>query len=270
MPTCWSEPTTKSAFRLSLASLVITVIAAASGTALYIVMDSSLALVFGLESLVDFFSSVIVLWRFFAPFKLDDVTEKKLQRREKRACIAISFILVLLGISIISMAIQRFKIGEGEKNDLVGAMIVALFSIPVFGTLTVLKFRYAKELSSASLCKDGICSLIGTILAMALFVDALIVETNPDGWWIDPFIAMMGGFAAIWVGIRALMEARFREQLPIFTLQWWMISRGDESDEVSKENVGPLAQGRHVGMEMSPKTAGSCSNPSTCDIAGIV
>lgn len=49
---------------------------------------SSLCLAFGVENSVDFLSSVIVLWRFFVPHGLTEAVEKKLQKREDRASLA--------------------------------------------------------------------------------------------------------------------------------------------------------------------------------------
>jgi hypothetical protein len=72
-----------------------------------------LRLVYGFDNCVDFRSSAFVLWRFFAPYELDDALQVKLQRREKRASIAISFIFDLLGLSIIVTA--SFVISRGEE-----------------------------------------------------------------------------------------------------------------------------------------------------------
>ena len=201
-------------------------------------LDSSLALVFGLENCVDFLSSAVVLWRFFAPFKVDPETEQKLQRREKRASVAISFILFFLGISIFSAAINDFRRGQDEPYDRAAALIIAFFSIPVFLTLTLIKFRYANRLDSASLYKDGICSLIGTVLAAALFVNIIIIENTPESWWVDPLIALFAGFFAMFIGAKALYVTYTRDKLPIFSVLWWMLSQGNALDEMSGKPVG--------------------------------
>ena len=178
------------------------------------------------------------MWRFFAPFALDEATEKRLKSREKRASMAISFTLIILGFSIIGTAINDLKQGANEPYDLAGAVIISFFSIPLFFVLTVLKFRYADQLSSPSLYKDGICSLIGTVLATAMFVNSLLIASTPEAWWVDPLIALVGGLCAIWIGAKAVIEAQFKDKIPIFSLKWWMLSKGDGDDELSGRPVG--------------------------------
>ena len=235
---------------MSWASLVITLLAAIAGIAMWTNLDSSLALVFGLENCVDFISSAVVLWRFFAPFKVDPSTEQKLQRREKRASVAISFILFFLGIAIFSAAINDFRRGQDEPYDRAAAFVIAFFSIPIFATLTVIKFRFAHKLDSASLYKDGICSLIGTVLAAALFVNIIIVENSPESWWADPLIALFAGFFAMFVGVQALYVSYTAEQLPIFSVSWW--TQGDAADEMSGRPVG-----KNNDLALKPETSSS-------------
>jgi divalent metal cation (Fe/Co/Zn/Cd) transporter len=189
--------------------------------------------VFALENLVDFLSSMVVLWRFFAPSKVDEQIEGKLRRREKRASVAISFILVLLGIVVIGAAFNDLKKGEGEEHDLDAAIVISFFSIPIFLVMTVFKFHYSNKLDSASLYKDGICSLLGTVLATALYINTMIIEHSPEAWWMDPIIALVAGFASLVYGAQAVYTAKVKDDLPIFTLHWWASSQGDGSDETT-------------------------------------
>lgn len=190
-------------------------------------LDLSLALVFGLENCVDFLSSAVVLWRFFAPSQLDQALEAKLKGREVRASVAISFILVLLGIQVIASSSSDMAKGQEEESGKEAAITIGFFSMPIFGTLALLKFRYSKALESPSLYKDGVCSLIGTILAAALFLNALIIHNSPNAWWLDPVIALFAGFAALFYGFYGVYMAKTRENHAIFSLAWW-----NSSDEV--------------------------------------
>lgn len=264
MVSCWRTPTTKDAYRLSWVSLAVTLVAAGAGIGMYVATGSSLCLVFGLENCVDFLSSAVVLWRFFAPTKVNQELEEKLHRREKRASVAISFILVLLGMSIISTAISDFARGEEDPDGLRLVVAISFFSFIVFGILATLKFRYAKALQSASLNKDGICSLIGTVLAGALFVNTLIIEQKGSWWWLDPTVALLCGFGAIAIGIHAVHMARYSDDLPVFTMTWWFLSQGDGTDELSGRPLGPedYPQGKASNMEMSKTHEGGDDNES--------
>jgi hypothetical protein len=211
-----------------------------------------LCLVYGFENCVDFLSSAVVLWRFFAPYEIDDALEEKLLRREKRASIAISFILALLGLSIIVTAGFDLSRGQEVPEGIKAEAIIAFLSIFIFGGLSVIKFHFAEILESPSLYKDGICSLIGTVLSGALFINTLIIDRAPDHWWIDPLVAMGAGIGAIFIGVQAVWLARSKDKLPIFNYKWWMLSQGDGMDEVS---------GRPLGAEDFPENKYANGNP---------
>jgi len=83
-PTWWDKPQPIHAFRLSVVSVIMTLIAAAAGLMAYGPTSSTLVLSWGLENVVDLLSSLVVLWRFYNP----GVTEARLlllKKREKRA-----------------------------------------------------------------------------------------------------------------------------------------------------------------------------------------
>eukprot|EP00529_Nitzschia_sp_RCC80_P034905 CAMPEP_0113473966 /NCGR_PEP_ID=MMETSP0014_2-20120614/18328_1 /TAXON_ID=2857 /ORGANISM="Nitzschia sp." /LENGTH=111 /DNA_ID=CAMNT_0000366773 /DNA_START=142 /DNA_END=473 /DNA_ORIENTATION=+ /assembly_acc=CAM_ASM_000159 len=98
----WNDPSAKNAFILSVVSVLFTLIAAFVGIGYYMTTGSSLTLVFGLENVVDFLSSVVVLWRFFVPGKMTKEREELLKSREVRASTAISFIMILLGLGVVA------------------------------------------------------------------------------------------------------------------------------------------------------------------------
>lgn len=118
--------------------------------------------------------------------------------------------------------------------------------------MTLVKFRYANKLNSASLNKDGLCSLIGTVLAIGLFVTTFVVEKAPSIWWLDPAFAMVCGFAALILGIHAIIIARYVHQLPVFSIQWWLVSQGDGMDEVGGRELQPsdFGEGGRTTIEM--------------------
>jgi uncharacterized membrane protein YfcA len=181
----------------------------------------SLCLVYALENIVDLLSACVVLWRFFAPTTIDDALEKKLKSREDRASVGISYIMVILGIGIIGTAFTNFTREAEDVFTVIDKLIGSLFSVLFFGSIAILKFRFANRLDSPSMHKDGICSLIGAILGATLFVNTVLVIGNPDAWWFDPVVAFFAGVAAIYLGVKALWEAYTVKGHPIFALSWW-------------------------------------------------
>lgn len=154
--------------------------------------------------------------------------EKILIRRELRASMAISCIMVLLGLGVIATSSFDIATGSVKEAGIDAIVYIAMTSVFIFGTLTVFKFRYSTVLNSESLYKDGVCSLIGTILAAALFVNTLIIKSQPEIWWLDPFVAMICGFAALYIGMHSLFVSWWYKRVPIFSLSWWLMSRGGQ------------------------------------------
>lgn len=199
---------------------------------------------FGLENCVDLFSSVVVLWRFFIPGELTKELEDHLQKREERASMAISFILVLLGIFVMGGAFDALVSGSEDETDMSLVLGISFCSIFVFGFLTALKFQYSKKLDSPSLHKDGLCSLLGTILSTALFVNTLIIEKFPETWYLDPAVSLLCGLAAAVLGIQAIYYAK-KSGIPVFSAQWWMVSQGSGNKETE------LAEGQQPPNKLS-------------------
>lgn len=170
--------------------------------------------------------------------------EELLQKREKRASMAISFILMLLGVAVVSAAADDIAKGAETENDLKIVMALAFGSIIVFGAMTAIKFQYANKLNSASLYKDGLCSLIGTVLATGLFVTTFLIEKAPSVWWLDPVFAMGCGFVAFFLGAHAIFIARYVDGLPIFSINWWLVSQGDGMDEMGGHELQPTDFGQ--------------------------
>jgi divalent metal cation (Fe/Co/Zn/Cd) transporter len=245
--TCWSEPTAKHAYVLSWFSVVITALCCIAGILLYVVRiwsmvlfslarelasstvyyimfqetGSALCLVFGVDNSVDFLTSVIVLWRFFVTGELTEAVEKKLQKREERASVAISIIMVLLGLSIIIAAIDDFLAGWSEPSHRELILGLATTSIVTSGTMAVFKFRYSTALCSPSLYKDGLCSLLGATLGAALFFNTLIQDSMPGLWWIDPVVSMLCGILASIYAAYTIYIALAVDKLHIFSKHFW-------------------------------------------------
>lgn len=176
--------------------------------------------------------------------------EELLRKREKRASMAISVILVLLGISVVSSAADDLAGGAEDSTNLTIVMAIAFISVPIFAAMTTVKFHYANKLNSASLRKDGLCSMIGTILAIGLFVTTVVIEKAPAVWWLDPAFAMTCGFIALIIGLQAIIVASCVQKIPIFSLRWWLVSQGDGMDEVAGRELEPSDFGEKVNQDV--------------------
>eukprot|EP00568_Trieres_chinensis_P002645 CAMPEP_0183306272 /NCGR_PEP_ID=MMETSP0160_2-20130417/10752_1 /TAXON_ID=2839 ORGANISM="Odontella Sinensis, Strain Grunow 1884" /NCGR_SAMPLE_ID=MMETSP0160_2 /ASSEMBLY_ACC=CAM_ASM_000250 /LENGTH=267 /DNA_ID=CAMNT_0025469615 /DNA_START=78 /DNA_END=881 /DNA_ORIENTATION=- len=253
----WTEPNSTHAFRLSVLSVVLTLASGVGGCIAYSTTGSSLMLTFGLENLVDFFSSVVVCWRFFSPAGTDAAHEALLQKREKRASVAISFILSMLGVGVIIAAVEDFTHGEETADNLRRIIIVSFFSLVVFGILSGIKFHYAKLLQSPSLQKDATCSLIGTVLSGSLFVNSLVILGESQAWWLDPTVALLCGLVALGIGLRSLYRAYVLQGIPVLSPRWWISSQGDGQDEITGRELTPEDLGDFQENELPKRNGGN-------------
>ena len=242
-PAWLNNPSPSHVFRLSVASCILTCFAAIAGVAAYLSTGSSSVLGFGVENIIDFLSSVIVIWRFYAP-NMDEMDEnypKVLERREKRASVAISFIMLLLAWALSVAAFE--EITEGVKEDDDNDDELLILSIPamfVFIPLAFIKFRYAGCLNSPALLKDAYCSLFGGILAMSVLVNSFIISNDPDLWILDPLIATFVSIACCLIGVRSILK-NLNQGNQIFSLSWWFtdpVTKDDESAEVDTTEKG--------------------------------
>ena len=179
--------------------------------------------------MVDFLSSVIVLWRFYCPKQADPAREALLAKREKRAAVAISLVLVLLGFGIFISAVQHFVRGEdtNEEENQDPLIIIGALSVSIFGAMAYIKFRYATLLSSPSLYKDGICSMIGTILSASLLVNSIIIKNQGKAWWLDPAVALLCGLGALYIGLTSVYHDYVIQGIPVLNPRWWVSSQGE-------------------------------------------
>ena len=215
---------------MSWVSLVLTIIAAIGGIVGFFKADSTLILAFGLENVVDFISSAVVLWRFFCPTGADQEKLAKLQKREERASVAISLTIGLLGMFVFGIGV--FDLIEQDKDqDLDLLFAISFASIIVFGSLTIIKFQYSRKLESESLYKDGICSLIGTCLSGSLLLTTAIIDEAPNAWYIDPIVSLLIGFSAVFYGFQVVIKM-LKNGIPIFLPRWWYSC---EEDDITQE-----------------------------------
>mmetsp|Transcript_30707 Transcript_30707/g.35818 ORF Transcript_30707/g.35818 Transcript_30707/m.35818 type:complete len:274 (+) Transcript_30707:98-919(+) len=238
MPSWWSQPTPHHAYILSCASVLITVIAIIFGFFAYAKFDDSLILIYALENIIDFISTAIVLWRFNTN---EADNESLAENREKRASVAINFVLIALGFFGLICSIDDLTLGYDptSTSDLGVLTSLSFVSFIVFGILASFKLQYGKCLKSASLKKDALCSAIGALLSFTMFFAALLEAPTNGYWWIDPVVAFACGLGALVYGCFGVYKAHVRDGLPIFSCSWYLYNggsgRNDDGLELKNE-----------------------------------
>jgi hypothetical protein len=101
-------------------------------------------------------------------------------------------------------------------------------------------------------------SLIGTVLAAALFVNTLIVQSNPSVWYLDPLVASLCGAVALVYGLQSVLMAKFRDKVPVFSCSWWFNASSTGPDSSIQTDAEVDVVGGSSDLEM--RASGSNNN----------
>ena len=157
------------------------------------ILASSVALLgFGLDSAIEGFASVIVIWRFTGTRRLSEHAEQRAQR-----LVAITFFL--LAPYMAQDAIRTLANGEHPRTSWlgIGLSISSIIVMPLLGNA---KHRIGQRLGSGATAGEGSQNLLCAYLAAGVLA-SLALNAAFGLWWADPAVAL--GIAAI-----ALHEGR--------------------------------------------------------------
>jgi divalent metal cation (Fe/Co/Zn/Cd) transporter len=148
------------------------------------VVAGSLALVgFGIDSSIEVFAAVVVLWR------LQDVAED----REERALKLIAVSFFVLAVYVVVQAVRDFVSAADAKTSAVGIGL-AIASLLVMPTLAIAKKRTGVALNNRSVIADAAETKLCAYLSIVLLV-GLVLDASLNWWWADPVAAL--GIAAL-------------------------------------------------------------------------
>ena len=144
------------------------------------VMAGSIALVgFGLDSVIETTSAVILLWRLRA-----DADRASRERAELTARRLVGACFVLLALYVAAESVHALWIKAQPERSLPG-ILIAVAAIVVMPMLGRAKRRVAAQLQSRALEADSrqadFCAYLSAILLAGLLLHALL-----GWWWADP------------------------------------------------------------------------------------
>jgi divalent metal cation (Fe/Co/Zn/Cd) transporter len=157
------------------------------------VIAGSIALVgFGIDSAIEGFASVIIIWRF---------TGKRLQSQaaEERAQKLVAIQFFLLAPYVGYEAIQNLATGEHPDVSVLGMALTgsSLIGMPLLG---IAKQRVARTLGSRATHGEGTQNLLCAYLAGAVFL-GLAGNALFGWWWLDPIAALVIAGVAVREGL---------------------------------------------------------------------
>jgi divalent metal cation (Fe/Co/Zn/Cd) transporter len=176
---------------LSLAWMTVEgAVAIAAGVA-----AGSIALVgFGLDSAIEGFASVIIVWRFTGNRVFSPAAEQRAQR-----LVAVQFFLLAPYVGLES--VRTLAGGERPESSWVG-IALAVGSVVLMPVLAGAKQRLADQLGSAATAGEGrqnmLCAYLAGALLLGLLGNALL-----GAWWLDPAVGLLIAAVAVKEGREA-------------------------------------------------------------------
>lgn len=156
---------------------------------------SSIALIgFGLDSAIEGFASVIIIWRFTGHRVFSHAAEERAQK-----LVAIQFFILAPYVGVES--VRALVNGERPDETLVG-ILLALGSVVFMPMLGIAKQRLADQLGSAATKGEGRQNMLCAYLAGALLV-GLLGNALVGAWWLDPVVGLLIASLAVKEGLQA-------------------------------------------------------------------
>ena len=155
----------------------------------------SFALVgFGLDSAIEGFASVIIIWRFTGGRVFSHAAEERAQR-----LVAVQFFLLAPYVAFES--VKALAAGDRPETSWVGIGL-AIGSVVLMPALAVAKQRLADQLGSAATAGEGRQNMLCAYLAGALLV-GLLGNALLGAWWLDPIVGLLIAGVAVREGAEA-------------------------------------------------------------------
>jgi divalent metal cation (Fe/Co/Zn/Cd) transporter len=159
------------------------------------IVAGSIALVgFGLDSAIEGFASVVIIWRFTGHRVFSNIAERRAQQ-----LVALQFFLLAPYVAFESVK----NLFSGEHADVswvgIGLAVGSLIFMPMLG---IAKQRLADQLGSAATAGEGRQNMLCAYLAGALVI-GLLGNAVAGVWWLDPVVGLGIAGVAIKEGIEA-------------------------------------------------------------------
>ena len=165
---------------LAGASVAYNVVEAAVAVAAGVVAGSVALVGFGLDSVVEVSSGLVVLWQFRHPLP---------ETRERRALrlMALSFFALAAYVTVES--VRSLATGHAAEHSPVGIALAAV-SLVVMPVLSWAQRRTGRRLGSATVVADSTQTLLCTYLSAVLLAGLVVNATL--GWsWADPVAGLV-------------------------------------------------------------------------------
>ena len=192
---------TKRALKLSYFTIIYNIAEGILAILAGLISGSISLIGFGLDSAIESFSAVIMVWRFKKSGRIEESEEEEI---EKRALKYVGYTFLILGSYVLYESLKDIYMAEIPEPSLIG-IIIALASIIIMPLLYYLKYRTGKELNSRSLIADSKQTLACAYLSAALLF-GLLMNYIFGVWQADSLIGILIAIYLLKEGYEILSE----------------------------------------------------------------
>jgi len=148
---------------------------------------NSIALIgFGLDSIIESLSGLVLIWRLRQHGKISKETEGKIEKRAIRF-VAVTFFI--LGLYVLFESIKKLVLVLIPEPSLPG-IVIAIISLIAMPILTWQKYKTGKQIDSRALVADSKETLACTVLSAALLL-GLGMNYLFGPWQADPIVGLI-------------------------------------------------------------------------------
>ena len=177
---------------LAAASVTYNVVEAAIAVSAGLAAGSVALVGFGLDSVVEVSSGLIILWQFRHPLP-------EMRERRSLRLIAVSFFALAAYVTVESV---RSLIGSGEAGASPVGIALAAVSLVVMPFLAWAQRRTGRALGSNAVVADSTQALLCTYLSAAL-LGGLLLNATLSWSWADPLVGLVIAAVAVKEGREA-------------------------------------------------------------------
>jgi divalent metal cation (Fe/Co/Zn/Cd) transporter len=159
------------------------------------IVAGSIALIgFGLDSAIEGFASVVIVWRFTGGRTVSEHAERRAQQ-----LVAVQFFILAPYVGVESV---RALINGSHAEESVVGIALAASSLVLMPLLARAKQRIGTRIGSSATASEGKQNLLCAYLAAALLV-GLLGNALFAAWWLDPIVGLLIAGVAIQEGREA-------------------------------------------------------------------
>jgi len=159
------------------------------------IVAGSIALVgFGIDSAIEGFASVVIVWRFTGWRTLSHAAEDRAQK-----LVAVQFFLLAPYVALESI---RNLVNASHPEQSVVGIALAASSLVVMPLLGHAKQRIGSRMGSSATASEGKQNLLCAYLAAAVLV-GLLGNALFGAWWLDPAVGLLIAGLAVQEGREA-------------------------------------------------------------------